>query len=156
MIGFDGASLKVLVIEDNQHFRLLLRTILEAVGVKTICEAMDGVHGLEVLSGCAADLVILDWKMAPMDGVTFAHKLRHGGSACANVPIIMVTGYGTDRVVAEARKAGIDEFLEKPISAQTLVEAMRNVLAQPRSSFVAHEACTGQALLGGNTAADQE
>lgn len=133
MIGFDGSSLKVLVIEDNQHFRLLIRTVLQTLGVRNVNEARDGAEALSVLKSFPADLVVLDWKMEPMDGIVFAHKVRRSPeSPNPYLPIIMVTGYTEARLVTEARDAGVNEFLAKPISAKSLISRIVSVIQKPR------------------------
>ncbi|MBF0371859.1 MAG: response regulator [Alphaproteobacteria bacterium] len=143
MSGFDGRDVKVLVIEDNQHARLLIRTVLQTLGVTTIREAKDGEDGLEVLKEFQADLVIADWKMEPMDGLVFVERIRRGAdSPNPYLPIIMVTGYSEARLVIEARDAGVNEFLAKPISAKALVGRIVSVLDKPRA-FVRCEAYFG-------------
>jgi len=134
MTTIDFSGLKVLLIDDNQHFRVLLRTILMSLGVVDIREAQDGGDGLAVLATFPADLVILDWKMVPMDGVTFAHKVRRGGATLnSRVPILMLTAFGSDKVIEEGRAAGVDAFLTKPVSARALITQLIQVLEEPRS-----------------------
>lgn len=133
MSAFDGGNLKVLVIEDNQHFRLLIRTVLQTLGITEVEESRDGADALKRLSGFKADFVIADWKMEPMDGIVFTHKLRRGiDSPNPTLPIIMVTGYSESSLVVEARDAGVNEFLPKPISAKSLVARITAVITQPR------------------------
>ncbi|HYD31256.1 MAG TPA: response regulator [Azospirillaceae bacterium] len=130
---FDGSDLKVLVIEDNQHFRMLIRTVLQTLGIRQVHEAVDGANALDILKTYPADLVIADWKMEPMDGIVFAHRLRRGpDSPNPYLPIIMVTGYSEARLVHEARDAGINEFLAKPISAKSLISRVVAVMSKPR------------------------
>ncbi|HLN25297.1 MAG TPA: response regulator [Patescibacteria group bacterium] len=133
MNALDGGKLKVLVIEDNQHFRLLIRTVLQTLGIDDVLEAKDGGDALRQLQHYRADFVIVDWKMEPMDGIGFAHKLRRGAdSPNPFLPIIMVTGYSEAALVAEARDAGVNEFLAKPISAKSLVGRITSVISAPR------------------------
>lgn len=140
---FDGSNLKVLVIEDNQHFRLLIRTILQTLGIETVEEARDGGDALRRLATFPASFVIADWKMEPMDGIVFTHKLRRGpDSPNPALPIIMVTGYSESSLVAEARDAGVNEFLPKPISAKSLVSRIEAVINHPRP-FVRCETYVG-------------
>jgi CheY-like chemotaxis protein len=133
MSAFDGRDLKVLVIEDNQHFRLLIRTVLESLGIRQVEEARDGADALKRLQSFPADFAIVDWKMEPMNGIVFSYKLRrHADSPNSHLPIIMVTGYSEASLVAEARDAGVNEFLTKPISAKSLVGRIISVILQPR------------------------
>lgn len=128
-----GSTLNVLVVEDNESFRLLIRTVLHALDIRAVREARDGGEGLEMLGSLSADLVIVDWKMEPMDGMEFARAVRRGdGGVNPYVPIIMVTGYGEARLVIEARDAGINEFLAKPLSAKSLISRIMAVVEKPR------------------------
>ncbi|HVI52685.1 MAG TPA: response regulator [Candidatus Sulfotelmatobacter sp.] len=134
MSALDGVELKVLVVEDNQHFRLLISTVLHTLGITQVEEARDGVDALRRLHSFPADFVIVDWKMEPMDGIGFAHAIRHSPeSPNPFLPIIMVTGYSEAALVAEARNAGVNEFLAKPISARSLVARITSVLQTPRA-----------------------
>ena len=133
MVAFNGKDIKVLVVEDNQHFRLLIRTVLQALGVREVVEAVDGENALELLANFKADLVIADWKMEPMDGIAFAKSIRTGAkSPNPYLPIIMVTGFAEAKLVMQARDVGINEFLAKPISAKMLMSRILAVLQRPR------------------------
>ncbi|WP_404384065.1 response regulator [Caenispirillum salinarum] len=134
MIGFDGGQLKVLLVEDNEHFRRLLRTVLQALGITDVREEADGGAGLAALATYPADLVIVDYRMTPMDGLEFTRRLRREpGQANPYVPVLMVTGYTEPRLVAQARDAGVNEFLAKPISAKMLLSRIVQVLQTPRA-----------------------
>lgn len=133
MIGFDGRQMRVLLVEDNEHFRRLIRTVLQALGITEVTEATDGAAGLAALASREADLVIVDYRMQPMDGVEFTRRLRTDpASGNPYVPVLMVTGYTEPRLVAEARDAGVSEFLAKPISAKTLLSRIVQLLQNPR------------------------
>lgn len=143
MIGFDGRQMRVLLVEDNEHFRRLIRTVLQALGITQVTEAADGAAGLAALAGCDADLVIVDYRMTPMDGVEFTRRLRTDpASANPYVPVLMVTGYTEPKLVADARDAGVSEFLAKPISAKTLLSRIVQLLQNPRP-FVSCEGYFG-------------
>lgn len=133
MNGFDGQQLKVLLVEDNEHFRRLVKTILHAVNVRDIAEAGDGAEALERLSTFEADLCIVDWRMEGMDGLAFVRAIRQPeGSPNPYLPIIMCTGYTESALVLEARDAGVTEFLAKPISARSLLMRLLAVVRAPR------------------------
>jgi len=80
------------IVEDNVHFRTLIHSILQALGVTSLEEARDGSEALEVLGDQMPDLVILDWKMDGMDGVECVRQIRALSGPNRFVPIIMVTG----------------------------------------------------------------
>lgn len=120
------STLKVLVVEDNRNFQLIISTILRSLGVRSISTADSGAAGLTTLQdGAAFDLVLSDWRMEEMDGLEFVRQARAAGVA---TPIIMMTGYGDDVVREKARDAGVDAFLEKPITARGFLETAGEVL----------------------------
>lgn len=132
MTVLDISKLEILIVEDNPHFRNLVRMILEAVGIGGIREARDGAEAIGILKNYQADLAILDWKMDGIDGIEFVRRIRAGGNnANRFLPIIMVTGQSEDNRVRQARQAGINDFLAKPISARSLMQRITSVLGSP-------------------------
>lgn len=131
----DVTQLNMLVVEDNVHFRTLIRSILEALGISKVEEAHDGIEALEILGDSGEnpfDLVILDWKMEGMDGVECVSQIRQLDCGNRAVPIIMVTGYTETSLQHEARDAGVNDFLGKPISPQSLLGRIVSVMENPR------------------------
>src|SRR5512141_2173010 len=72
-------ALKVLVVDDDHYMRKVVRTMLNAIGVKTVFEAPDGVTGLESIRQNNPDLVIVDWEMPMIDGAQFVRMVRTPG-----------------------------------------------------------------------------
>lgn len=133
MNGFDGRDLKILLVEDNEHFRRLVKTILHAVNVRDVAEASDGKEALELLKTFSADVCVTDWRMEGMDGMTFVRAVRNApDSPNPFLPIIMCTGYTETTLVLEARDAGVTEFLAKPISARSLLMRLLAIIRNPR------------------------
>lgn len=133
MIGLEGRRLHVLVVDDNESFRRLLRTILVSVGVTDVMECPDGQAALDLLQTYPADLVLLDYKMLPLDGLAFMRILRSDAdSPNPYLPAIMISGYIDTRLIAQARDAGINEFLAKPISAKSLLTRVIAAIDSPR------------------------
>ncbi len=139
----DIERLYVLVVDDHVHMRLLVKTVLRALGVRNIHESANGVEALEALQHLSADLLIADWMMTPIDGVELARHMRHAeDSPNRFLPIIMMTSYASRLNVENARDAGIDEFLVKPISASSLYQKLAAVIGDARL-FVRTEAYFG-------------
>ena len=133
MPSVDFANLAVLVVDDNRHMRTVVRTILEALGVKQIREAADGADALQKFALFAADLIICDRVMQPMDGVEFVTRVRTGTeSPNPYVPIIMLTAHTEVQRIVEARNAGVHEVLAKPISAKALADRIAMLFENPR------------------------
>ena len=126
-------KLNVLIIDDNQHMRVLVKTILRALGVTNLRESTDGSDAFEELKLFSADVIICDLAMAPLDGLEFTKLMRTAGdSPNKYVPIIMMSGHTEMRNVIEARNAGVTEFLAKPISTKLLYSRIAAVIEQPR------------------------
>ena len=132
MGSVDVTQLNILIVEDNVHFRTLIRSILQALGMSMLEEARDGIEALEILDAPGLskriDLVILDWKMEGMDGVECVRQIRKLDCPNRAVPIIMVTGYTETSLQKEANEAGVNGFLGKPISPQSLLGRIVSVM----------------------------
>ena len=115
------------------HMRRTVRTILNGLGVREVCEADDGASALESFTRYTPDIIIADWVMPMFSGIEMTRMIRQQ-SANANpyVPIIMLTAHSERSRVVEARDAGITEFLVKPISAKALYQRVFNVVMNPR------------------------
>src|SRR5882757_11302030 len=126
-------SITVLIVEDNQYMRKVVRNILVNIGVKNIHEAGDGIAGLEAIRMFAPDLVILDWEMPLLNGAEVVRIIRAPGVfPVPDVPIIMLTGHVERWRVMEATRLGVNEFLKKPVSGKALLDRMVAILTRPR------------------------
>jgi CheY-like chemotaxis protein len=129
--GFE--SLRVLLIDDNQHMRAIVTAVLAGVGVKQVRETRDGVEALETLRDWPADLALVDFQMSPMDGVEFTRMVRNApDSKNPYLPIIMMTGHSEKSRVFEARDAGVTEFVAKPLTAKAVLDRINAVIYRPR------------------------
>ena len=126
-------ALKVLVVDDDHYMRKVVRTMLNAVGVKTVYEAGDGISGLESIKLYDPDLVIVDWEMPMIDGAQFVRLVRSPGEfPMPDVPIIMLSGHGDRWRVVEAARIGAHEYLLKPVSTKSLLDRIIAVIGRPR------------------------
>jgi len=131
--------LKILLVDDNQHMRMLLIEILRAIGVRHVFEAMDGAEALSILRTTAIDVVFTDLSMNGLDGIDFVQLVRNSpDSPNPFVPIVMITGHSTARRVGEARDAGVNEFLTKPVTARGVIHRLTLLIENPRQ-FVRSE-----------------
>ncbi len=125
--------LNVLLLDDNRNMRSLIESILFALGVRHIHEAHDVKQAYRDLQYFHADIVITDWQMEPLNGLEFVKMVRSGDdSPNPYVPIIMLTGHTELHRVCEARDAGVNEFLAKPISAKALYSRLASIIEVPR------------------------
>jgi two-component system chemotaxis response regulator CheY len=133
MSGYRFDRLKILVVDDNQHMRKLVVTILQAFGAIQIFEAADGDHAWAILRDANPDVILLDWQMEGMNGLEFARMVRtSANSPNPFVPIIMLTGHTHIDHVRQARDAGVNEFLAKPVSVKAILTRLISVIEHPR------------------------
>ena len=123
--------------------RVLLRELLNSVGIREVSEAANGQAALAVLQRRQCDLILSDMAMAPMDGIAFTRHIRTDESSPNHfVPIIMVTGHTEIERVKEARDAGVTEFLAKPVTPHSLYARIAEIVERPRA-FVRTETYFG-------------
>ncbi len=126
--------LRILLVDDNHHMRVLLTEILRAIGVKHVYEANDGAEALQVMRSNPIDIIMSDLAMQPLDGIDFVRLLRNSpDSPNPMAPVIMITGHSTHRRVQEARDVGVNEFLSKPVTARGVLERIAQVVDNPRA-----------------------
>ena len=127
------AAGRILVIDDDHYMRKVVRTMLNAIGVKTVFEAPDGATGLEALRLNNPDLVIVDWEMPMIDGAQFVRMVRSPGEfPVPDIPIIMLSGHGDRWRVVEAARIGAHEYLLKPVSTKALHDRIVAIIGRPR------------------------
>ncbi|MDE2133906.1 MAG: response regulator [Alphaproteobacteria bacterium] len=133
MNGYRFDRLKILVVDDNQHMRKLVVTILQAFGAIQIFEASDGERAWAILRDANPDVILLDWQMDGMNGLEFARMVRTSpNSPNPFLPIIMLTGHTHVDHVRQARDAGVNEFLAKPVSVKAIFTRLISVIEHPR------------------------
>ena len=126
-------ALRVLVADDNQHMRAILVVMLNSFGIKAIREVKDGSDGIEALRRWPADLAVVDFQMEPVDGVAFTRMVRTApDTPNPYLSIIMLTGHSEMSRVTEARDAGVNEFIVKPLTAKALVDRINACIYRQR------------------------
>jgi len=126
-------SLCVLVVDDNQYMRKMIRNLLVNCGIKDIYEASDGIAALDIIRTVAPDVVVLDWEMPLLSGAELVRIVRSPGVfPMPDVPIIMLTGHCERWRVVEAVRLGVNEYLTKPVSAKALYDRLVSITQQPR------------------------
>ena len=133
MSDYRFERLKILVVDDNAHMRKLVVTILQAFGVVHIFEAASGEAAWESLREHNPDIIILDWVMEGMSGIELMKMIRaNPASPNPFVPVIMLTGHTSLDHVMQARDAGINEFIAKPVSVKTMMSRLSSIIEHPR------------------------
>jgi len=132
---FDFAPLRVLIVDDHNFTRLLIREVLQNLGCSksNIFEAEDGSTALQVLKEQRVHLIICDWQMEPMNGLTFIRTIRdQKKSTDPFVPVILCSAYTQRDLIERARDLGVTEIMTKPITVKAIEEKVRTVIESPR------------------------
>ncbi|HET6361406.1 MAG TPA: sigma-54 dependent transcriptional regulator [Gemmatimonadota bacterium] len=119
-------SARILVVDDEPGIRQALRQMLEYEGYQ-VRDAKDGPSALAAYSEDPPDLVLLDIKMAPMDGLDVLDRLR---AKDPDVVVVMISGHGSVETAVEALKRGAFDFLEKPPDREVVLKRISNALAE--------------------------
>jgi CheY-like chemotaxis protein len=126
-------SLCVLVVDDNQYMRKMIRNLLVNCGVKDMYEAADGIAALDIIRTVDPHVVLLDWEMPLLSGAELVRIVRSPGVfPVPDVPIIMLSSHGERWRVVEAVRLGVNEFLIKPVSAKAIYDRLVSIATQPR------------------------
>lgn len=118
--------MKFLVVDDSSTMRRIISNTLKKIGYSDIVEAEDGKDALSKLGENAINLVITDWNMPNMDGLQLVKEIRAGANA--SVPILMVTTNAAKEDVIEALKAGVNNYVVKPMTPETLEEKINAII----------------------------
>src|SRR4029077_16787933 len=122
----EDGDVRILVAEDETIIRLDLRGLLERAGFEVCAEAKDGLEAVALARSEQPDLAVLDVKMPRLDGIEAARRILGERP----IPIVMLTAYGQDELVARAVEAGVFGYLVKPFREQDLLPAIRTAQAR--------------------------
>jgi two-component system, cell cycle response regulator DivK len=121
-------SKRILVIEDTEDNRQIIRDLLSSVGYELI-EAMDGVSGVALAQKEHPDLILMDIQLPEIDGYEATRRIR-AIPELARTPIIAVTSYALSGDEAKTREAGCDGYVAKPFSPRQLLAKVREFLPE--------------------------
>lgn len=128
IMGNSGGYIStVLVVEDNDDTRTVIRFELERYGYQVI-EARNGQEAIALAERACPDLILMDLNLPKVDGLTAAQAIRRMGEKCADVPILAVTAYDTYGIEEAAREAGCDAYIRKPIDFPDLEKTVSGFL----------------------------
>ncbi|MBW3560457.1 MAG: response regulator [Proteobacteria bacterium] len=136
-------ELRVLIADDSEGARALLAGMLLGIGITQVRQAPNGSEAYQVLRHWTADLAFVDLNMPLVDGIEFIKLVRTAPESPAPyLPIVLITGAAHLTRITEARDAGVNEVLVKPVSPQVVVERLRAVIESKRR-FVRTETYVG-------------
>ena len=120
-------SKRILIVEDQEDNRQILRDLLASTGYEMI-EARDGLAGLEAAKKEHPNLILMDIQLPLLDGYEATRRIK-ADPDLKNVPVIMVTSYALSGDEVKARAAGCDAYVTKPYSPRLLLAKIREFLA---------------------------
>ncbi len=121
---------RILVIEDTEDNRQILRDLLSSAGYEII-EATDGESGVSMAANEVPDLILMDIQLPVIDGYEATRRLK-ADPATRHIPVVAVTSYALVGDEAKAREAGCDGYVAKPFSPRHLLATVREFLDRAR------------------------
>jgi two-component system, cell cycle response regulator DivK len=121
-------SKRILVVEDQDDNRRIIRDLLSSVGYEII-EAVDGAAGVELAGRERPDLILMDIQLPVLDGYEATRRLKADPELRA-IPVVVVTSYALSGDDAKAKAAGCDAYVAKPFSPRALLGTIRQFLAE--------------------------
>ncbi len=121
-------DIKILVVDDMATMRRIIKGLLEQLGFKNIDEAEDGKVALQKLKSGNYDFVITDWNMPNMTGLELVQEIRKDPDL-KHLPVLMVTAEAKKENVLLAIKAGVNNYIVKPFTAEVLKEKIEKIFS---------------------------
>ncbi len=121
-------EIKILVVDDMATMRRIIKGLLEQLGFKNIDEAEDGKVALQKLKSQKYDFVITDWNMPNMTGLELVQEIRKDPEL-KSLPVLMVTAEAKKENVLLAIKAGVNNYIVKPFTAEVLKEKIEKIFS---------------------------
>ncbi|CCQ74328.1 Chemotaxis protein CheYIII [Magnetospira sp. QH-2] len=131
--AYDLSHLTFLIVDSNKHMRTIVRQVLKALGARSVFETKEGAEAYQAMKAMNPDIVMSAMMMDPVNGLELSTMIRTSvDSPNPYVPIIMVSGHTEEHHIYNARDAGVDEFLAKPVSAHTIYSRVVEVIRHRR------------------------
>lgn len=122
----DRKNMKFLVVDDFSTMRRIVRNLLKELGYNNAEEAEDGSQALAMLKNGNFDMVVSDWNMPIMDGLTLLQNIR-ADARLSKIPVLMVTAEAKKENIIAAAQAGASGYVVKPFTAGTLEEKLNKI-----------------------------
>ena len=119
-------------MDDYKFIRTILERMLQQLGYQNLCMAVDGVEALKLLRSQPVDLVITDYHMPEMDGISLFQSMQQD-PALAKIPVLLISGVPTEKFAKQALAMGIQSTLTKPFRAEQLDQEIQSLLTQSLS-----------------------
>ena len=132
-VTYNLSGVTLLVVDDNPSMRSLVVLILRRLGATNILQASNAKEAMAMVKAEKPDLMIIDYLLDEMDGITVIDAVRNSEeSPNPFLPIMMMTGFAEPHVVFRARDAGVNEFVAKPVSVESLASRITLMIDKAR------------------------
>jgi len=133
MRDYELSDKHVLVVDDSRPFLSLMTDALHGFGIRNIIRTTDAIEAFEIIGRERVDIALVDYNMPLINGFEFANLVRCApDSANKFMPMILVTGHCSRRIVMESIENGFDDFLAKPLRAINLYQKIINIFEKPK------------------------
>ena len=122
-----GYAHSIITVDDSSTMRRIIKNTLQKLGFETILEAGNGLEALEVMSKNKVDMIVTDWNMPEMDGLTFVKAVR-AKDEYKDLPILMITTEAAKEDILTALRSGVNNYVVKPFTPETLQEKVFKLL----------------------------
>ncbi len=119
--------MKIMLVDDSRTIRNIQKKVLAKLGYEDIVEAADGVEALAAYEESPPDLILVDWNMPNMNGITLVKTIRRTDKS---TPLLMCIDQAEKYRVVEALEAGVNNYMVKPFTAETLSAKIDQTLSE--------------------------
>src|SRR5690606_38007823 len=129
---YDFSNLAVMVVDDNHYMLQIVKAVLNSMRIKEVHSFTDAADAFADLMNWHPDVIFTDSAMDPLNGLEFVKLIRSSKGPIQYVPLIVLTGHADRKLVAQARDAGADYTLRKPVSLDSVLRTFCRLLEKPR------------------------
>jgi len=119
-------NMKILIVDDFSTMRRIIKNLLRDLGFNNTVEADDGNTALPILKAGGIDFLVTDWNMPGMPGIDLLRAVR-ADEKLASLPVLLVTAEAKREQIVEAAQAGVNGYVVKPFTAETLKEKIEKI-----------------------------
>ena len=114
--------MRLIIVENDPVLRRAMAQVLKRDGMQVLAQPSDGAEALEAMERLSPDVILTDCDMPHVDGIEFVQRLRAAGDL---TPVVMLSGQTEPAQIAQATAAGVNRYLIKPVTAETLASVLR-------------------------------
>ena len=126
-------DINILIVDDFSAMRQIIKNLLHEIGFDNTSEADNGQTALPMLKTGNFDFLVTDWSMPDMDGLTLLKTVR-ADEQLGDLPVLMVTAEAKREQIVDAAEAGVNAYIVKPFTAETLKDKMDQIFRQAETS----------------------